>query len=247
MRRLVSFPVIPLMLAGCMVPPAAAQTGGATFGSVVRLGGTPSDVVLDESRSLLYLVNQASNRIDVYSWPEGAVVRTFPTGESPVAAAISMDSRYLYVSNNGSASLTVIDLAGGGVTQTVSLTAKPEGLEVGADGRVLITTEGTSSTDQVNSLLLFDRQQAQGAQVMPVAFPPPPATPTSLPPVTIGRPTTTFRGKLMRTPGGSFIIGLSTVNNNAQTVVFVYEAASSTTPPRSTSWPSTTPPTIRFR
>ena len=30
----------------------------------------------------------------------------------------------------------------------------------------------------------------------------------------------------MRTPDGNFIIGLSTVNNNAQTIVFVYEANS---------------------
>lgn len=217
---------IGLAVAGLLLPAALAQTGGATFGDVVRLGGTPSDVVLDETRGRLYLVQQAANRVDVYSYMDRAVVKWFQTGNSPVAGALSMDGRFLYVTNNGSSSLTVIDLSSDSVSQTVALNAKPEGVAAGADGRVLISTEGTSSTDQIDSLLLYDPIQGQGSQVSPVAFPPPPATPSPLNPVTIGRPTTTFRGKLARTPDGLFIIGLSTVNNNAQTIVFVYEVYS---------------------
>jgi hypothetical protein len=53
---------IGLAVAGLLLPAALAQTGGATFGDVVRLGGTPSDVVLDETRGRLYLVRQAANR-----------------------------------------------------------------------------------------------------------------------------------------------------------------------------------------
>ncbi|MBI1789987.1 MAG: hypothetical protein HYR60_20850, partial [Acidobacteria bacterium] len=112
------------------------------------------------------------------------------------------------------------------VAQTVTLAAKPEGVEVGADGRVLITTQGTSTTDQINSLLLFDRTQSQGQQVTPVSFAPPPPTPSPLPATILARPVTTFRGKLLRTPDGNFIIGLSTINNNQSTVLFVYETAS---------------------
>lgn len=201
----------------------------ATFGSVVRLGGTPSDAVLDESRSRIYLVNQNSSRIDVYDYVARRVASQIPVGASPVAAALSMDSRFLYVSNNGASTVSVIDLSRGDyVSQTVALSAKPEGLAVGADGRVVITTEGTSTTDQINSLLLFDPTQAAGQQVTPVPFPPPPPTPSPLNAVVIGRPTTTFRGKLERTPDGHFIIGLSTVNSNAQTILFVLEADSGT-------------------
>jgi len=212
----------------CLLVPAGAfpQAGGATFGEVIRLGGTPSDVVLDESRGCLYLVNQNANRVDIYSFVEKKVVGAIPAGSLPVAAAMSMDQRFLYVSNNGSSSLSVIDLNTRQVLQMVSLSAKPEGVQVGGDGRVLITTQGTSSTDQVNSLLLFDSAQQQDHQVMPVAFAPPPPTPSPLPAVTPGRPITTFRGKLIRTPDGSLIVGLSTVNNNQSTVLFVYEAAS---------------------
>ncbi|MBI2685787.1 MAG: hypothetical protein HYX27_05690 [Acidobacteria bacterium] len=220
------FPVIFGALGVLLSGEMQAQSTGATFGEVVRLGSTPADMVLDESRSLLYLVNQNANRIDVYDYASKAVTRSIPVGRSPVAGAISWDRRYLYVSNNSDSTVSVIDLGSGVLTQTIRLPAKPEGLEAGRDGRVLITTEGTSSTDQVHSLLLFDPRQGQGQQVQPVAFAPPPPTPSPLQPVFLARPLTVFRGKLMRTPDGAFIVGLSTVNNNASTILFVYEADS---------------------
>ena len=203
-----------------------AQSTGATFGSIVRLGGTPSDIVLDESRSRLYLVNQNASRVDIYSYAESSLVGSIAVGSGPVAAAMSMDNSWLYVTNNSSSTLSVIDLAHGSVSQTVALPAKPEGVEVGQDGRVLISTEGTSTTDSVNSLVLFDRAQSSGQQVTSISFAPPPATPSPLPATTLTRPVTTFRGKLIRTPDGAFIIGMSTVNSNASTVLFVYETAS---------------------
>lgn len=215
------------LLAAVLFPLAAwSQNQGASFGEVVRLGGTPSDLVLDESRSRLYLVNSNANRVDVYNYGEKRVERTIGVGSRPLAAAMSMDNRYLYVTNNDSSSLSVIDLSNGSNLQTVSLPAKPEGVEVGFDGRALITTEGTSTTDQINSLLLFDRNQQSGQQITTVAFAPPPVTPAPLNQVFIGRPTTTFRGKLTRTPDGRFIIGLSLINNSAQTIAFVYECSS---------------------
>jgi YVTN family beta-propeller protein len=200
------------------------QTTGATFGEIVKLGGTPSDIVLDESRGRLYLVNQNANRVDVWDYLGKKIAASWATGTGPVAAAMSMDGQYLYVTNNTSSTLTVIDLQQGIVSTTVSLAAKPSGVEVGGDGRVLITTEGTSTTDVVDTLLLYDR--LAGQQVTSISFPPPPTTPSPLTAVTIGRPVTTFRGKLIRTPDGNYVIGMSTVNNNAQTVLFVYEVSS---------------------
>ena len=44
-----------------------AQTS-ATFGDVIQFGGTPSDIVLDESRHRLYLVNTPASRVDVYDY-----------------------------------------------------------------------------------------------------------------------------------------------------------------------------------
>src|SRR6266705_248701 len=118
-----------------------SQTTGATFGDVIRLGGTPSDIVLDESRGRLYLVNSNTGAVDIYDYANKFLANSIRVGSTPVAAAISMDGSRLYVSNNASASLSVIDLNSSQVLQTVSLPASPDGVEVGADGRVLISTE----------------------------------------------------------------------------------------------------------
>ncbi len=203
------------------------QTTSATFGSVVSLGGTPSDIVLDESRGKLYLVNSNANRVDVYDYMNNQKLGPIAVGQRPLAAAMSMDNSFLYVTNNTSSTVSVIDLNRYSLIQTVTLPAKPEGVEVGADGRAVISTGGNGTSNLNNTLLIFDRAQPLAQQVVAVQFPPPPATPTGLPTVQ-ARPTTTFRGKLLRTPDGNFIIGMSVVNNNSQTVAYVYETLSGT-------------------
>src|SRR5437763_1241763 len=86
------------------------QTTGATFGDVIKLGGTPSDIVLDESRSRLYLVNSNTGNVDIYDYANKVLATSIRVGSTPVAAATSMDGSKLYVSNNASSSLSVIDL-----------------------------------------------------------------------------------------------------------------------------------------
>jgi len=54
-----------LLTLGLLLAQAAwGQTIGAAFGEVVQLGYTPSDIILDESRQCLYLVNTNANRVD---------------------------------------------------------------------------------------------------------------------------------------------------------------------------------------
>ncbi len=216
-----------LVLAAILNIPAWSQTTSATFGTVISLGGTPSDIVLDESRGKLYLVNSSANRIDVYDYLNKQKLTPIPVGTRPLAAAMTMDSTYLYVTNNGSSTVSVIDLRSTGLIQSVAVPAKPEGVEVGADGRALIATQGSGTANLSNTLLIFDRTQPLGQQIIPVTFPPPPPTPTGLPTVQ-ARPTTTFKGKLLRTSDGNFIVGVSVVNNNTQTVAYVYEVQSGT-------------------
>ncbi len=207
---------------------AFAQTQGATFGEVVRLGGTPSDAVLDESRQRIYLVNSNANRVDVYSYADKRLLGSVPVGSLPFAAAMSMDNAWLYVTNNGSSSLTVIDLGlgFGSPKTTISLPARPEGVEVGFDGRVLISTQGSGTNNLQNVLLIYDPAQDTSQQVRAVDFPPLPTTPVTLAQTQLPRPQTIFRGKLLRTPDGRLIVGVNNVNNGAQTALFVYEAAS---------------------
>jgi YVTN family beta-propeller protein len=204
---------------------------GEKFGRLVPLGGQPSDVVIDEARNRLYLVSSGANRVIVYNYSTEQVTGYIETGSFPSAAALSMDGRYLYVSNVQASSLSVIDLEGDRVIQSVSLPARPEGVGVGFDGRVLITTQGSGVGNQQNTLLIFDRNQELGQQLIPVSSPPPISTPNPLPQVTLGRPATAFPGRLERTPDGQFIIGMVAINqtlNTAQTTLFVYEAASGT-------------------
>jgi YVTN family beta-propeller protein len=216
------------LLTSGLLPSLSAQTvaTGATFGNVIALGGTPSDVVLDEGRGKLYTVNSSKNRVDVYDYINSQNAGSISVGSRPLAAAISMDGNLLYVTNNGSSTVSIVNLNSTGTIQTIAIPAKPEGIEVGADGRALVCTQGTGGTTQ-NVLYILDLTQPLGQQVTAVPFPPPPPTPTGLPPVQ-ARPTTTFRGKLQRTADGNLIIGVSVINNNAQTVNYVYETASGT-------------------
>jgi YVTN family beta-propeller protein len=202
----------------------------ATFGDVVRLGTTPSDIVLDESRSRVYLINSAANTVQVWDYSQQTLLGSITVGARPLGAAMSMDNEYLYVTNHDSSSLSVISLAQGfgAVISTVALPAQPEGVAVGADGRAVISTDGSSTTSTVNTLLIFDGTQSPAQQVLAVQFPPAPVTPPSLNAPAFPRPTTQFNGKLQTTPDGKYIIGVSSITNNSATVVYQYEVDSGT-------------------
>ncbi len=202
----------------------------ATFGDVVRLGTTPSDIVLDESRSRLYLVNSSANSVQVWDYNQKTLLGSITVGTRPLGAAMSMDNAYLYVTNHDSSTLSVISLASGygAVINTVALPAQPEGVAVGADGRAVISTDGAGTTSTVNTLLIFDGTQSLAQQVLAVQFSPAPVTPPSLTAPAFPRPATQFNGKLQTTPDGKYIIGVSAISNLASTVVYQYEVDSGT-------------------
>src|SRR5258708_4693088 len=123
---------------------------GATFGTVTPALGA-ADLVLDEARGRLYLINSNLNRVQVYSVAQRTFLAPITTGTQPLAGALSPDSKFLYVTCYGQSSLNVIDLDRGVVTRRVSLPASPEGVAVGADGKALITTIGTGQNNQFNT------------------------------------------------------------------------------------------------
>jgi DNA-binding beta-propeller fold protein YncE len=217
--------VLPAILLAA--PTVTAQTTGATFGEVIALGGTPSDLVLDELRGRIYIINDKAHRVDVYDYHQNAVVGSIPVGRRPLAGAISMDGAYLYVTNNESSTLSIIDLANL-QSSSVLLPYRPEGVEAGADGRVLIAMVGTGTANNVQgTLAVYDRNATSQVQpVQLVQVPALPATPAPLPPTTIpARPQVTFTGRLIRTPDGRFIVGVVTPTANSY-YMFVYEVAS---------------------
>ncbi len=208
---------------------AQTTTTGATFGTVIPLaGGTPSDLVLDQSRSQLYLVNTAGNRIDILSTSTNTLTGHISVGRGPLAAALSMDNAWLYVTNGTDSSLSVISLATMAVAQTVTLPAAPQGIEVGADGRALVTTAGTgTAAAPANTLLIYDQTQPPATQLTAVVTPPAPSTPAPLNTQTLATPDTKFYSKLLRTPDGQYIVGLFSPTTST-TYMFVYEVASGT-------------------
>jgi uncharacterized protein (TIGR03437 family) len=196
----------------------------ATFGTVVAPpgGASYSDIVLDESRTQLYLVNSNINRVDVYNYRTRAFVTGITTDALPVSAALSRDRQSLYVTAYGGATLDIIDLNVGIVRSRVPLPTNPEGVAVGADGRVLVTAVGVG-TATANTLLIVDPAAGSWANV-PVV--PPASTPPVLP-APNGRTFLSYRSRLLATPDGKWIVGANGTSATGK-VVFLYESASGT-------------------
>ncbi|MGH9657724.1 MAG: YncE family protein, partial [Bryobacteraceae bacterium] len=197
----------------------------ATFGTVVTLVGGAADLVLDEPRGRLYLVNSNSSRIEVYSIAQRRYLNPIRTDTRPLAAALSRDGRVLYVTSHDQASLNLIDPDTSTVVKRVALPARPEGVAVGGDGRVLITTIGTGANNAANTLLIYDPQANTGSDLIVVAIPPSTPAPPVAPPS--GRPALATRSALLTTQDGRFIIGVNNTQQN-QRSVFVFEVASGT-------------------
>ncbi|HXS93747.1 MAG TPA: hypothetical protein VN736_04025 [Candidatus Limnocylindrales bacterium] len=208
----------------------AQTTTGATFGSAISLsGGTPSDLVLDESRHVVYLISNTLNQVQIFDYTVGMVTGTIGVCTTPLAGALSMESvpQYLYVTCNGTSGLAQIDLTQNRVVQTVGLPSKPQGVAVGIDGRVLVSMSGTGVVNGVpqGTLSLFDPALTGTQNLLPVSVPALPGTPANLPVPALPPAVTTFTSKLQRTPDGNYIIGVITPTN-ATTYVFVYEVSS---------------------
>jgi uncharacterized protein (TIGR03437 family) len=197
----------------------------ATLGTTTAIVGGASDLVLDEARNRLYLVNTNSNRVEVYSLAQRRFLTPIGVDQQPLAAAISCSGKTLYVTSNTAGTLNVIDLDQLQVINKVSLPAKPEGVAVGGDERVLISTVGTGQNNQLNVLLIYDPAAVAGQSIsaVPVA-PPPPANPL-VPPQNFGRPGLTNRSFLQASQDGRYIMGVN-IPGTTDKAVFVYEVES---------------------
>jgi uncharacterized protein (TIGR03437 family) len=214
---------IPMLL--CLT----SQLNAASFGTVVAPAGggaAYSDIVLDEARTRLYLVNTTLNRIDIYNYRTRAFLAPVTTDAQPVSAAMSRDGRFLYVTAYLPPILDIIDLNLGQIPATghIVMPANPEGVAVGEDGRVLITAIPGAGT--TNSLLIYDPSPNAANLISNVPVVPPAATPPVLP-TPAGRIYNSYRSRLLATPDGKWIIGVNGPAANIKTV-FIYETASGT-------------------
>src|SRR5512135_2982392 len=85
---------------------------GATFGTVVPHPQPLADIALDEARRRLYVVNTASNQVEVYATNTNPprLTATIRTDATPLAVAMSRSGRYLYVACYGASALDIVDL-----------------------------------------------------------------------------------------------------------------------------------------
>src|SRR6516165_2751430 len=132
----------------------------ATFGTVVSHPSSLADLVIDEPRKRLYVVNTASNQVEVYATNVSPprLTNTIKTDATPLSIAISRETpnpRYLYVTCYDGSTLVIIDLNSANFASvSKQLDAKPQGVAVGLGGRVLISTIGTGTGSEV--LITYD-------------------------------------------------------------------------------------------
>ncbi|MDQ6759697.1 MAG: hypothetical protein M3Z32_07520 [Acidobacteriota bacterium] len=161
-----------------------AAFGAGTFGKVVSIGGQASDLVLDESRGVLYVANFTANRIEVISLTTNTIQTSMNVAAQPSSMALSPDSRYLVITHFGNFAapgspanaLTVIDLSTNG-KQTFALGNPPLGVAFGVDGRALVvtTTEYLLFDPILGSTQQIDTISGVAAKTLPVPpanFPP---------------------------------------------------------------------------
>jgi uncharacterized protein (TIGR03437 family) len=210
----------------------AQATFGVVVGPLVQGGvnfliGGASDLVLDEARGRLYLVNPSQRRIEVYSTTQRRFLSVVQTDALPISAAMSPDGRVLYVTAHEGAALNLIDLNTLALVTRVNLPARPEGVAVGADGRVLVTTIGTGANNLQNTLMLFNPASPAGVEPLrAISFAPPPS-PSPILPAPAGRPAFANRTNLIASRNGQLIFGfVATGAPNANTrALFVYDVA----------------------
>src|SRR5215471_5310609 len=118
---------------------------GATFGTVVPIVGGAADIVLDEPRSRLYLVNSSLNQIQIYqtNFNPPRLQTSIRICNQPTSATLSLDTNLLYVTCYSDSSLAVLNVNATTPTTArspITLPASPEGIALGGDGKIVITT-----------------------------------------------------------------------------------------------------------
>lgn len=130
----------------------AGSCFAATFGTVVPVRGTVSDIALDESRGRLYAANFSAYRVEVIDTAAQALLAPITVSAPPSAVAVSPDNRFLVIGeyqkpvntpdggfqpNTGG--LTIVDLSANSRVH-LDFTAPVVAVAFGADGQALVVT-----------------------------------------------------------------------------------------------------------
>ncbi len=155
---------------------AARPAASATFGNVVAIGGSSSDIALDSSRGLLYIADFTGNRIDVMNLKTMGIQTSINVAPQPAAISISPDSQYLIVAQYGDTtaanptanSITLLNLTSNTV-QTFTTGDTPLAVAFLADDTAMIvTTSGISLFSPASGALTSLATFATLGQTLPV-------------------------------------------------------------------------------
>jgi len=190
----------------------AASCWGATFGTVVSIGGQASDLALDQARGVLYISNFTANQIDVMSLSNNTIQTSINVAAQPSALALSPDDHWLVVCHYGNAAppasssnaLTIIDLTSNN-QQVFSLGSPPLGVAFGADGMALVVT----STD----FLLLDPVSGTTTELSTIA---------GVAANTLPQPVATFPTQIVAASVAASGDGL-TIAGFGDTLIFLYD------------------------
>jgi uncharacterized protein (TIGR03437 family) len=143
---------------------------------VVPIGGPASDIVLDESRGVLYIANFGANTIQVMSLSDNTIHTSMNVAPQPGSMALSPDNQYLVIVHYGnfgaglstSNLVTVIHLADN-TRQTFSTGDPPLGVAFIATGQAMIvTTTGFVMFDPVSGQMAVLGTFANLSKALPV-------------------------------------------------------------------------------
>src|ERR1017187_2267938 len=139
-------------------------------------------------------------------------------GGTPSDIVLDELRHQLYLVSNTTSQVLVFDYTTNQVVAKIATGRTPLAGAMSMDGNFLYVTAGVPQ----KTLQVFD---PVAKTLTDVAVPALATTLAPLPAQATGRPTTTFPGKLLRTPDGSFIVGVITPTAGS-TYIFVYEVAS---------------------
>src|SRR5579871_2298064 len=136
---------------------------GASFGTVVPVRGTVSDIAVDETRGRIYAANLTAYNVAIIDIPSRSTLGAYSVSMPPSAIALSPDNRYLligeyqqpspatpdtpFVAESGG--YTLIDLVGNRRFD-VSLGDPVLAVAFGADGNAIILTRTPVPVDPKN-------------------------------------------------------------------------------------------------
>jgi YVTN family beta-propeller protein len=146
-------------------PSTPAGNAGPTILARIPVKGQPNRMTLNAAQSLLYVVEDQSDTVDVIDTAKNQIVETIPviapagvlrpelvqyTGANPNSVTLSPDETRLYVTNGNLNCVAVVALAGDNRTdQVIGLIPTgwyPNSLSLNADGSTMYVINGKSPT-----------------------------------------------------------------------------------------------------